>query len=45
MTETNKSPVFRLVVAVLAVIGAFALVGAVGMTVMRTTTMGGGWGC
>ena len=45
MTETNKSPVVRMVVAVLAVIGAIALVGALGMTLMHTTMMGSGWGC
>mgnify|MGYP000851748440 FL=1 len=45
MTDTNKNPVFRLVVTVLAVIGAIAVLGAVGMAVMHTTMMGGGWGC
>ena len=31
MTETIKSPVFRLVVTVLAVIGAIAVIGVVGI--------------
>lgn len=45
MTDENKSPVSRLVVTVLAVIGAIAVIGAVGMAVMHTTMMSGGWGC
>ncbi len=42
MSEPEKNGVLRVVVIVLAVIGALALIGFVGMGMMHGSMMGGG---
>lgn len=44
MSEANTNPMLRVVVIVLAVIGAIAVLAVAGMALMHGSTMGG-FGC